>query len=71
MINSIPIFDNYQINPFFVKANNEILTKFKVENPDQLVNCWKKQYNAELDLKNYQISFIDETKMLHFILNLS
>ena len=71
MIYSVPIIINEGVNPGFVKANRKVLNIFEVTNNSELVDYWKKHFDADLDLENKLITFNTQQSKLHFVLNFS
>lgn len=60
----IPILKNNTVQPIFISANHKLVNKNKdkftcdeAKNLELLVNLWKEEYKATLDLKNKKILF--------------
>lgn len=71
MIYSVPIIIDEGVSPVFVKANRKVLNIFEVTNNSELVDCWKKHFDADLDLENKLIKFNTQQSKMHFVLNFS
>ena len=60
----IPILKNNNLQSMFVSANHKLVDKHKgkftgnaSENINLLIQLWKEEYNATLDLENKKIAF--------------
>ena len=75
---SISLTHRDKINAIFVKANSYILTKYSDRFKDEsivksklLIECWDKEFKAELDLESLIVSFRRKQDMTMFLLTWS
>jgi hypothetical protein len=75
---SISLTHRDKINATFVKANSYILTKYSDRFKDEsivksklLIECWDKEFKAELDLESLIVSFRQKQDMTMFLLKWS
>jgi hypothetical protein len=56
-----------EINRGFLKANSALLNKFKINNTNDLIFAWKKEYNVDLILPDY-LKFRNENDLTMFLI---
>jgi hypothetical protein len=56
-----------EINRGFLKANSALLTKFKINDSNELIHAWKTEYNIDLILPNY-LKFHNENDLTMFLI---
>jgi hypothetical protein len=69
---TVSICSNDRILPLFVKANSLVTEKYSaIEEIDTVTNlnkCWKKEFNAQIDIDNKLIFFESHQDMTMFLL---
>jgi hypothetical protein len=69
---TVSICSNDRILPLFVKANSLVTEKYSaIEEIDTVINlnkCWKKEFNAQIDIDNKLIFFDSHQDMTMFLL---
>jgi hypothetical protein len=56
-----------EINRGFLKANSALLNKFKINNTNDLIYAWKKEYNIDLILPDC-LKFHNENDLTMFLI---
>lgn len=64
------LFTNGEVNRGFLKANSALLNKLQIDNTNDLILAWKKEYNIDLILPDY-LKFHNKTDLTMFLIRWS
>jgi len=67
MEHTLNLIVNNEVNLGFLKANAALLNKFKIDNTDDLIHAWKKEYNIDLILPDC-LKFHNENDLTMFLI---